>query len=620
MSNKKITDLASYTSNQVQPTDLLFITDIAHQETKKITAADLANYGAGYVNYHTGSYSGSLTGIFSGSVSGSLYGTASYAISSSYSNYAVTASYALNGGSGGVGASTETITQTNNEFEIGTALYIVNDGNRTFRRANSYFPLPMGDSSNEVMGIVLSTSSADTFTIAYSGILDFSSNVPSYFTDTINGVAYFLSGSKGKLDRNDPSINDSTQISKPILLRLDSTKGLLINQRGLYESTGSQISTVSASYALTASYAMNGGGGGGTTNITQAYYIDYTPIGTIMAFASITTPSGYLLCDGAYVVISSYQDLYNAIQQFDVNSDFGRRYNQNLDGTYTANFNGAYFKLPDLRGKFVRGYNNGLVNANGFVSTYDSGSGRTFASLQTDAFANPNSLKGVYGPQGYPNGHIEGYGGGNAPGIDNYDVKIIDSKSVGISETRPVNIVLNYYIKYMNNNLTDHDLLQLKTGTYAVAGDVTGNISTTTVTKIQNIPIAFTPNITKGNVLTYDGTQWSPAVIPTQTPTTLSGITPYAYYTTISNGNGTYNTNNSGFKSVTNTIPFQGSSANSTTKVWTFTFTTPITGFYYVVANSSGLTTIGTKTSTSFSVQTGLLSISGQCLDIIVFK
>jgi hypothetical protein len=280
MSNKKITDLASYTSNQVQPTDLLFITDIAHQETKKITAADLANYGAGYVNYRTGSYSGSLMGV----VTGSLYGTASwannltypnnstasYSITSSYSNYSNTSSYALSIGVTNFG---EIINQTNHGFSIGDCVYESGTSNsRTFYRASSTFFV--NNPANEVVGIVQSTSSADIFTIAYTGIVNFGTNLPSYYQgagNTFNGVAYFLSGSTGKLNSVDPSMSDNTQISKPILLKLDNTRGLLINQRGVYENTGSQISAVSASYAMnssysdnaiTASYALNGGSGG----------------------------------------------------------------------------------------------------------------------------------------------------------------------------------------------------------------------------------------------------------------------------------------------------------------------------------------------------------------------
>jgi hypothetical protein len=46
MANKKITDLTYYSASQYQANDLLFITDIAHQETKKTTAADIAGYAA----------------------------------------------------------------------------------------------------------------------------------------------------------------------------------------------------------------------------------------------------------------------------------------------------------------------------------------------------------------------------------------------------------------------------------------------------------------------------------------------------------------------------------------------------------------------------------------------
>lgn len=88
MSSKKITDLTSYSAAEAKAAggaDLLFITDVAHQETKKITALEFSKYATGI--------GGSYTGSFTGSFTGSLLGTASWAISSSYAN---TASYALN--------------------------------------------------------------------------------------------------------------------------------------------------------------------------------------------------------------------------------------------------------------------------------------------------------------------------------------------------------------------------------------------------------------------------------------------------------------------------------------------------------------------------------------------
>jgi len=97
MSNsKKITDLAAYTDSQVQSNDLLFITDIAAQETKKITSIDLADY---VISAKSASiFNGNYTGSFTGSFTGSLLGTSSWAnksISSSFADRSITASYAL---------------------------------------------------------------------------------------------------------------------------------------------------------------------------------------------------------------------------------------------------------------------------------------------------------------------------------------------------------------------------------------------------------------------------------------------------------------------------------------------------------------------------------------------
>jgi microcystin-dependent protein len=74
------------------------------------------------------------------------------------------------------------------------------------------------------------------------------------------------------------------------------------------------------------------------------------PPGCIMPFAGSIVPSGYLLCDGAEVQISSYPELYAII-----------------GNTYKgppAYIGLATFRLPDLRGRFPLGadnMNNGLV-------------------------------------------------------------------------------------------------------------------------------------------------------------------------------------------------------------------------------------------------------------------
>lgn len=66
------------------------------------------------------------------------------------------------------------------------------------------------------------------------------------------------------------------------------------------------------------------------------------PAGTVMAFAAGRVPEGWLPCDGSAVAIERYPDLYHAIGT-----------------TYGPGGKPRMFRLPDLRGRFVRGWNNG---------------------------------------------------------------------------------------------------------------------------------------------------------------------------------------------------------------------------------------------------------------------
>ncbi len=82
------------------------------------------------------------------------------------------------------------------------------------------------------------------------------------------------------------------------------------------------------------------------------------PIGSIQAFAYNAIPYGWLLCDGHSESITEYSELYEAI-----GITFGG------DGK-------EYFQVPDLRGRFIRGYDNS--------SNIDLD--RTFGSFQEDSF------------------------------------------------------------------------------------------------------------------------------------------------------------------------------------------------------------------------------------------
>jgi len=79
-------------------------------------------------------------------------------------------------------------------------------------------------------------------------------------------------------------------------------------------------------------------------------HVATVPIGSILPYAGITPPTGYLFCDGSEVDSATYSLLFNII---------GYRYK-----TATLLFGSGTFALPDLRGRFPLGadnMNNGLT-------------------------------------------------------------------------------------------------------------------------------------------------------------------------------------------------------------------------------------------------------------------
>lgn len=76
--------------------------------------------------------------------------------------------------------------------------------------------------------------------------------------------------------------------------------------------------------------------------------------GTVMFFASSTSPSGWIKCNGASLSTTTYSNLFSAIG-------------------YSFGGSGASFNVPDLRGEFVRGWD----DSRGIDS------GRSFGSFQS---------------------------------------------------------------------------------------------------------------------------------------------------------------------------------------------------------------------------------------------
>lgn len=140
-----------------------------------------------------------------------------------------------------------------------------------------------------------------------------------------------------------------------------------------------------------------------------------TPPAAVVAFAQNSAPDGWLKCNGAAVSRSVYAKLYLSI-----GTTFGAG-----DGSTT-------FNLPDLRGEFVRGWD----DARGVDA------GRAFGSAQAD------ELKSHTHQQLYQNvdlaAAVDGSLQRQVGGVN--DDRL--TSATGGSETRPRNIAMLYCIKY----------------------------------------------------------------------------------------------------------------------------------------------------------------------------
>ena len=98
--------------------------------------------------------------------------------------------------------------------------------------------------------------------------------------------------------------------------------------------------------------------------------------GEVCYFARQTAPTGFLKANGACVLVSSYAALVSAIycgDTFNPTAEFGYRCTDSAG--LTRSITGTYIKLPDLRGMFPRGWDDGR----------GVDDGRVFGSIQESA-------------------------------------------------------------------------------------------------------------------------------------------------------------------------------------------------------------------------------------------
>lgn len=138
------------------------------------------------------------------------------------------------------------------------------------------------------------------------------------------------------------------------------------------------------------------------------------PIGTVIALATNNIPTGFIKCNGATISRTVYSGLFDSI-----GITFGAG-----DGSTT-------FKLPDLRGEFIRGFDDGRgVDA-----------GRSFGSFQADELRSHNH---PYIRTDYATSATDYQFAGS---YTLSQVAVLTGNTGG-NETRPRNIAMHYYIKY----------------------------------------------------------------------------------------------------------------------------------------------------------------------------
>lgn len=148
-------------------------------------------------------------------------------------------------------------------------------------------------------------------------------------------------------------------------------------------------------------------------NIRKVVAYENSQVGKVVAFAANNVPGGYLECDGSILNMADYPRLGEMLS-----TTYGG------DGTTT-------FGIPDLRGEFIRGWDNGA----------GVDSGRVFGSNQSDELAAHDHY--------IPTNDASAAGSFTVADLANQTLDYTNlsaTSSTGGTETRPKNVALLYCI------------------------------------------------------------------------------------------------------------------------------------------------------------------------------
>ena len=186
------------------------------------------------------------------------------------------------------------------------------------------------------------------------------------------------------------------------------------------------------------------------THLTSKSYVDQqvqtaTPSGAILMYPDARVPQGWLECDGRSILRSKYPNLFNAI------------------GTLYGSVDEQHFNIPDLRGMFVRGFDNGKgIDKGRIIGTVQKGSLLIGNDKSSKASGDQKQIHGFYDveetitdlnwdrvqlndvSQNVRSEYtVDGITENNGP----YAVQNKDGEASHYGAARPVNIAMKYIIK-----------------------------------------------------------------------------------------------------------------------------------------------------------------------------
>lgn len=181
-------------------------------------------------------------------------------------------------------------------------------------------------------------------------------------------------------------------------------------------------------------------------------------VGAVQGFARTSAPTGWLKANGAAVAVASYPALASAIYCGDANNataEWGYRTNSDSSPSTNRSTTGTYIVLPDIRGEFVRGWDDSKGTDSGRslwssqssqnLSHNHTGSTSTTGAHQHTIPVALNSGVGAFGDPTSASNAGEFSKSTSSAGNHSHTVTIDNN---GGSEARPRNIALLYCIKF----------------------------------------------------------------------------------------------------------------------------------------------------------------------------